>query len=79
MKVSIELTDIEEKVLNAWLGVDGMKDWIQHVGENKLRQRIDASILEWTNLNPKKMTQENKMIELDKITFPTKEERKEGN
>ena len=75
MDITITMTDKEKEILESWMGVDTIELWLQHAIDNKIRQRIDASIEESTNLNPSKMTKEEKMTELEGITLPTKEER----
>ncbi len=71
---SIIITDEENRVLKSWL-VDSQQ-WLEDAFNNKIRQRIDASVLEETNFNPKKMTHDEKLAELKKIVLPTKAERK---
>jgi len=75
MEITTTISDDGEKVLKSWLGEAGIKDWLQHAIDNKLRQRVDASILEHTNLNPQKMTKDDKLIKLSKIELPTREMR----
>jgi len=60
---------------SAWLGVGQIKAWLQHAIDNKIRQRTDASVLEHTDRNPKKLSKEDKLILLKNVTLPTKEER----
>ncbi len=75
MNITLTITDDEQKVLESWLGVGGIETWLQNALLNKIRQRTDASILEHTVFNPKKMTIEDKLVELSKIELLTKEER----
>jgi hypothetical protein len=75
MNIILTITEDEKKVLDSWLGVDKIQEWLQHALDNKIRQRVDASILEDTNLNPKKMSKVDKLIELAKIDLKRKEDR----
>lgn len=70
---SITISDKEDKVLKFWL--ENPQQWLENAFRNKIRQRIDASILEKTNFNPKKMNYDDKLIELEKIILPNKAER----
>lgn len=75
IKLTVEIPKKGEKVLKSWLGEDGLRPWIQHAIDNKLRQRVDASIIEHTDKNPAKLTPDEKLIILEAIQLPTKEER----
>lgn len=75
MKITLTVTDDEKKVLDSWLGEDKIEAWLQHALDNKIRQRVDASILEATDRNPKKMTKADKFGLLEGYTLPTKKER----
>ena len=75
MNIILTLTEHEKKVLDSWLGVDKIQDWLQHALNNKIRQRIDASILEVTDRNPSKLTKEEKFALLKDIVLPIREER----
>lgn len=75
MNITVAIPDDGVKVLNSWLGAGKIQEWIQHAIDNKLRQRVDASILEETDKNPQKMDQAAKLLILKDITLPTKEER----
>jgi len=75
MDIIITITDDEKKVLESWLGVGGIEDWIQHALSNKIRQRVDASILEHSDRNPKKLSKQEKLDLLKDIELPTREER----
>jgi len=75
MNIIVTLTQGEFEVLESWLGVGEVQPWIQHALDNKIRQRLDASILECTYLNPKKLTRDEKLEELGKAVLPTRESR----
>ena len=75
MNIIITITDEEKDVLDSWLGIDKVQSWLQHAIDNKIRQRVDASILESTDRNPKKLSKEAKMDLLKTVTLPSKEER----
>jgi len=75
MNITVVITEDEKKVLESWLGVGQIKAWLQHAIDNKIRQRTDASVLEHTDRNPKKLSKEDKLILLKNVTLPTKEER----
>ena len=75
MDITVTIPDEGQAVLESWLGVGQIKPWLQHAIDNKLRQRLDASIVASTNLNPKKLTAEQKIAELDVISLPTRVER----
>ena len=75
MNITITIPDDGKAVLDSWLGPDQIQTWIQHAIDNKLRQRIDASILEETDKNPKKMDQTAKLAALKDITLPTRVQR----
>ena len=75
MNITITIPDEGERILESWLGVGQIQLWIQHAINNKLRQRIDASILEETDKNPKKMTKTDKLLALKDVVLPTKDER----
>lgn len=78
MQIILKVTDEEKRVLDSWLGVDEIVGWIEHALENKIRQRIDASVLEVTDFNPKKLTKTEKLLLLRDIVLPTREERNES-
>ena len=75
MDITVTLTDDEHAILESWLGVGEVQGWIQHALDNKIRQRVDESVLECTYLNPKKLTYEEKLEELGKVVLPTRESR----
>lgn len=75
MDIIVTITEQEFEILESWLGVGEVQKWLQHALDNKIRQRMDATILEHTNFNPKKMTSIQKMDEVKKISLPTREER----
>jgi hypothetical protein len=74
MDIIITISDDKKRVLESILGIDKIQGWLQHAINNKCRKRIDAYILELTDLNPKKMTEDNKLAKLAKITLPIREE-----
>jgi len=75
MNITLTITDEEKKILDSWLGEDKIQEWLQHALDNKIRQRVDASILEHTDRNPKKMTKEAKISLLKDVVLPTREGR----
>lgn len=72
--ITVQIEDLEYEILESWLGVGQVKAWLQHAIDNKCRQRTDASVLEHTDRNPKKLSKEDKLILLKNVTLPTKEE-----
>ena len=80
MDITVTIPDEGKRILESWLGVGQIQPWVQHAINNKLRQRIDASMLEETDKNPKKLKEDNKLLILKDIKLPTREERdKETN
>lgn len=75
MNLIITITDEDKELLDSWLGIDKAQSWLQHAIDNKIRQRVDASILELTDRNPKKMSKEEKMALLKNVVLPTREKR----
>lgn len=75
MDITVTIPDEGVKILNSWLGVGEIQAWVQHAINNKLRKRIDASILEETDKNPQKLEQDAKLLILKAVVLPTKEER----
>jgi len=73
--IQVQIEDLEYEILESWLGVGQVKAWLQHAIDNKIRQRTDASILEHTDRNPKRLSKEDKLILLKNVTLPTKKER----
>ena len=74
MNITVTIPDEGKEILESWLGVSQIQPWLQHAIDNKLRQRTDASILEYTEKNPKKLTKAEKFAELSKIELPAREE-----
>lgn len=74
MRFVITITKEEQKIIDNWLGTGNFQAWLQHAVDNKLRQRIDATILAKTNINPKKLTTAQKLAELKKIDLLTEPE-----
>ena len=77
MDIMITISDEGKRILESWLGVDQIHPWLQHVINNKLRQRINASIEAHTDKNPKKMDESDKLLALKDVVLPTREERDE--
>jgi hypothetical protein len=75
MNIIVTLTEDERAVLDSWLGVGQITAWVQHALNNKVRRRTDASILEVTDRNPKKMSMAAKLALLKKYKLPTRKER----
>lgn len=78
MDIIITIPDEEKRILESWLGEGQIQPWLQHAIDNKLRQRIDATILEETDRNPKKMVKADKLFALKDIVLPTRKERDGG-
>ena len=75
MEITVTIPDEGKRVLESWLGVDQIQPWVQHAINNKLRRRIDASVEEHTDKNPKKMIEADKLLALKNVILPTREER----
>lgn len=75
MNIIVTLTEDEREVLDSWLGVGQITAWVQHALNNKIRRRVDASIMEVTDRNPKKMLMADKLALLKKHKLPTRKER----
>ena len=75
IKITLTITKAENRILDSWLGKDIIQGWLQHALNNKIRQRVDASICECSNLNPSKMNMETKLNILDNVSLPSKQER----
>jgi len=56
MDIIITISEDETRLLEGWLGVGKIQDWLQNAINNKIRQRADATILEQTDKNPNKFT-----------------------
>lgn len=67
-RYEIEITAEEEKVLVAVLG-NGTEitEWLQHAIKNKARKRMDIMISESTKYDPKKLTDQERKDEIDKL------------
>jgi hypothetical protein len=74
MDIIITITDREKEILEHFLGEDEIQSWLQHAIDNKLRQRVDASVLQYTDYNPSKMSMEDKMSTLSGIDFPPRDD-----
>ncbi len=70
MDIIITITDREKEILEHFLGENEIQSWLQHAIDNKLRQRVDACVLQYTDYNPSKMSIKNKMSTLSGIDFP---------
>lgn len=75
MNIIVTLTEDEREVLDSWLGVGQITAWVQHALNNKIRRRVDASILEVTDRNPKKLSKKDKLDLLKHKKLPTRKER----
>lgn len=75
MDIIITIPNDGKRILESWLGEGQIQLWLQHAINNKLRQRIDASILDHTDKNPKKMIEADKLLALKDIKLPTRTER----
>ena len=74
MIIEIEISDSKKRVLESVLGIGEITGWLQHAIDNKCRKRVDSYVEEFTNLNPKKMTEKDKLVELDKVELPVRED-----
>jgi len=79
MDIKVTLEQEEYRVLESWLGIGMVEPWIQHALNNKIRQRLDATILEETDRNPKKLTKTEKFKLIKNLTLMTREERDSSN
>ena len=75
MDITITISDKAMEVLNSWLGEGGIEDWLNNSVTNKIRRRLNATVLEMTDRNPKKLTRAEKFALLDGLTLPTRAER----
>lgn len=73
--IQVQIEDLEYEILESWLGVGKVEEWLQHAINNKVRQRVDASVLEMTDRNPKKLDKATKLNLLKNITLQTREQR----
>jgi len=73
--IQVQIEDLEYDILESWLGVGRVELWLQHALDNKIRQRVDASVFEATDQNPKKLSKETKLVLLAKTKLPTREDR----
>lgn len=74
MIIEITISDDKKRILESVLGVGEIPGWLQHAIDNKCRKRIDSYILDLTNLNPKKMTEEEKLTELSEVELPVRDD-----
>lgn len=75
MDIIVTIPDEGKRVIESWLGEGQIQPWVQNAISNKLRQRIDASILEHTDRNPKKMIEADKLLILKDVVLLTRKER----
>lgn len=75
MDITVTIPDKGRRILESWLGERQIQPWLQRAINNKLGQRLDASIEESTNLNPKKLTEADKLLALKEVILPTRDER----
>jgi len=73
--IQVQIEDLEYDILESWLGVGQVETWLQHAIDNKCRQRTDASIIEHTDRNPKKLSKQERLDLLKDVQLPTREER----
>ena len=75
---TVEISDGENRVLESWLGGETeIQEWVQHALKNKARKRLDATIEEVTDRNPKKLTEQEKIDLIKDVLLPTRAERDE--
>jgi len=74
MNITCTITEEEKNILESYLGVGKIQPWLQHCLDNKIRQRLDAAINEYTAFNPKKMTKEEKLTTLSGIELSQRED-----
>jgi len=70
--IEVRIENLEYDILESWLGVGQVELWLQQALDNKIRQRVDASVLEHTDRNPKKLSKETKLVLLAKAKLPTR-------
>lgn len=75
MDITVTIPNDGKKILESWLGEGQIQPWLQHAINDKLRRRLDASILECTDKNPKKLPMMAKLNILKNVKLPTREER----
>ena len=75
MNITVEIPDEGVRILESWLGAGQIQTWLQNAINNKLRQRLDASVFEHTDKNPKKFEEVDKLIALAEVVLPTRDER----
>jgi uncharacterized protein (DUF924 family) len=75
MNIITTITAEEKRVLDSWLGKDKIQEWLRQAIDNKIRQRLDATILEVTDRNPQKLTRAEKFALIKDIVLPIREER----
>ena len=74
MDIICTLTKEEHDVLEAVLGVGAVQLWLQHALDNKIRQRVNASVLEYTDFNPSKLDKAGKMEKLAGVKLKQRED-----
>jgi len=75
--IQVQIEDLEYDILESWLGVGEVEGWLQHAIDNKCRQRVDASVLQHTDRNPKKIDRISKLNLLKDVQLPSRVERDE--
>jgi hypothetical protein len=75
MDIITVITSEEKRVLDSWLGENKIQEWLRQAIDNKIRQRLDATILEVTDRNPEKLTRAEKFTLIKGVVLPTREER----
>jgi hypothetical protein len=74
MNITCTITNEENDILESYLGGGIVQPWLQHCLDNKIRQRVDAAVLEYTDMNPKKMDKAAKMSKLSGVILKQREE-----
>jgi len=75
MDIIVTLTEGEFDILESWLGVGEVQPWIQHALDNKIGQRVDATVEELTEFNANKLNKEQKLNILRGVKLKTRKER----
>ena len=74
MNITCKITKEEHDILESYLGVGMVQPWLQHCLDNKIRQRVDAAVLDYAGMNPKKMDKVGKMAKLAEVTLKRRED-----
>jgi len=78
MNITITITKRENEILESYLGIGKVQEWLQHCIDNKIRKRLDAVIIEQTNLNPEKLAKAEKIEAIKSVALPTRNQRTKG-